>query len=369
MAETICVAKDGVHAYEIEITDSFSALVQKLAALGYRREQKICVVTDSNVGPLYAQEVAGLLSAAFDTVRVHTFPAGEANKNLDTVGRLYKELIISHFDRRDLLVALGGGVVGDLTGFTAATYLRGIDFIQIPTTLLAQVDSSVGGKTGVDFMQYKNMVGAFYQPKLVYMNLSVLRSLPEKQIVSGMGEVLKHGLIKDIAYYEWMTAHADEIKALAPAALAHTVAGSCRIKRDVVEQDPTEKGERALLNFGHTIGHAIEKLSDFRLYHGECVGIGMVAAAYLSAVYGRLPAEAFARIESDLTKFGFQTRVSGFSPEEVLAASKSDKKMVGVNVKFILLDKIGTSYIYRDFTDEQLLSGIRYVCGMEDAHE
>lgn len=369
MAETISVAGNGIHAYDIEITDSFSALVLKLAALGYQREQKICIVTDSNVGPLYAQEVAGLLADAFDTVKVHTFPAGEASKNLDTVGRLYEELIVSHFDRRDILVALGGGVVGDLTGFAAATYLRGIDFIQIPTTLLAQVDSSVGGKTGVDFMQYKNMVGAFYQPKLVYMNLSVLKSLPEKQIISGMGEVLKHGFIKDASYYAWMTAHADEIKNLVPAALERTVAGSCRIKRDVVAQDPTEKGERALLNFGHTIGHAIEKLSDFGLYHGECVGIGMVAAAYLSARYGTLPAEDFARIESSLAEFGFQTRVSGFSPEEVLAASKSDKKMVGANVKFILLDRIGNAYIYRDFTDEQLLAGIRYVCGMEAAHE
>lgn len=361
MAETISITKDNVPAYDIEIIDHFAALVPKLTALGYERVQKFCIVTDSNVEPLYAEEVRRILSDVFDTVIIHMFSAGEASKNLDTVRGLYETLIENHFDRRDVLVALGGGVVGDLTGFTAATYLRGIDFIQIPTTLLAQVDSSVGGKTGVDFMQYKNMVGAFYQPKLVYMNLSVLKSLPEKQILSGMGEVLKHGLIKDAAYYEWMLAHTGDIRGLQPEALEKTVAGSCRIKRDVVQSDPLERGERALLNFGHTIGHAIEKLSDFALYHGECVGIGMIAAAWLSTTFGKLPKEDFMRIEKNLSDFGFQTRVSGVSPEEVLAATKSDKKMVGDKVKFILLDKIGNSYIYRDFTDEQLLCAIRYI--------
>lgn len=361
MAQTISITKDNLPAYDIEITDHFGALVPKLAALGYQRGQKFCIVTDSTVEPLYAGDVQRVLADAFDTVIIHAFPAGEANKNLDTVGALYETLIKNHFERRDVLVALGGGVVGDLTGFTAATYLRGIDFIQIPTTLLAQVDSSVGGKTGVDFMQYKNMVGAFYQPKLVYMNLSVLKSLPKKQILSGMGEVIKHGLIKDAAYYDWILAHTGDIRSLKPEALEKTVAGSCRIKRDVVEADPTEQGERALLNFGHTIGHAIEKLSDFTLYHGECVGIGMVAAAYLSTTFGNLPGDDFARIEKNLSDFGFQMRIFGISPEDVLAASKSDKKMVGSKVKFILLDKIGTACIYRDFTDEQLLSAISYV--------
>lgn len=362
MSRSISVKSEGHVIYTIELMQDFSRLVSCLTALGYQKEQRICIVTDSNVEPLYAKEVQTLLKEAFDTVIVHTFPAGEANKNLETVYGLYETLIDAHFDRRDLLVALGGGVVGDLCGFTAATYLRGIDFIQVPTTLLSQVDSSIGGKTGVDFQQYKNMVGAFYQPKLVYMNLSVLKSLPQKQLVSGMGEIIKHGLIKDAAFYEWLNAHHDDILSLCPEIVEEMVARSCDIKREVVEIDPTEKGDRALLNFGHTIGHAIEKLCDFSLYHGECVGLGMIAAAYLSWQLGNITEEEFNGIRDCLKHFGFQIEVNGIAPEAVLAASKSDKKMVGKQVKFILLSSIGTSYIYRELTDAQILEAIAYVC-------
>lgn len=362
MGRTISVTSNGTLIYHIELTQNFTGLVENLKQLGYQKEQKICIVTDSNVGPLYADEVQTLLKNVFDTVIVHSFPAGEANKNLNTVNNLYEDLIIHHFDRRDILIALGGGVVGDLTGFTAATYLRGIDFIQVPTTLLSQVDSSIGGKTGVDFLQYKNMVGAFYQPRLVYMNLSVLKSLPDKQIVSGMGEIIKHGLIKDAAYYHWLAVHQKEILALQPETLEEMIYHSCNIKREVVERDPKEKGERALLNFGHTIGHAIEKLCDFSLYHGECVGLGIVSASYLSWKMGNITEEEFTKIKACLTSFGFQTSIQGLIPQEVLCATKSDKKMVGAKVKFILLSSIGEAYIYRDLTDEQILDGIAYVC-------
>lgn len=362
MSRSISVKSEGHVIYTIELMQDFSRLVSCLTALGYNKEQRICIVTDSNVEPLYAKEVQTLLKETFETVIVHTFPAGEANKNLETVYGLYETLIEAHFDRRDLLVALGGGVVGDLCGFTAATYLRGIDFVQVPTTLLSQVDSSIGGKTGVDFLQYKNMVGAFYQPKLVYMNLSVLKSLPQKQLVSGMGEIIKHGLIKDAAFYEWLNAHHDDILSLQPEIIEEMVARSCDIKREVVEIDPTEKGDRALLNFGHTIGHAIEKLCDFSLYHGECVGLGMIAAAYLSWQLGNITEEEFNGIKDCLNHFGFQSEINGIAPETVLAASKSDKKMVGKQVKFILLSSIGTSYIYRELTDAQILDAIAYVC-------
>ena len=186
-----------------------------------------------------------------------------------------------------------GGVVGDLTGFTAATYLRGIDFIQIPTTLLSRWTAVLAAKRVLILCSIKNMVCAFYQPKLVYMNLSVLHSLPGKQIVSGMGEIIKHGLIKDASYFEWLIAHEKEIWALDPEILEEMIYISCNIKRDVVERDPKEQGERALLNFGHTIGHAIEKLSDFSLYHGECVGLGIVAASYLSMQLGHISKRRF----------------------------------------------------------------------------
>ena len=231
MAKSIPVKANDSIIYHIELVHDFSMLPAFLQELGYGHSQKICIVTDSNVAPLYARDVQDLLEKEFDTVILHTFEAGEHNKNLETVNALYQTLIEQHFDRQDLLVALGGGVVGDLTGFAAATYLRGIDFIQVPTTLLSQVDSSIGGKTGVDFMQYKNMVGAFYQPKLVYMNLSVLQSLPSRQIISGMGEIIKHGLIKDAAYYEWLMAHHDAILALEPAVMEEMIARSCEIKR------------------------------------------------------------------------------------------------------------------------------------------
>ena len=211
-------------------------------------------------------------------------------------------------------------------------------------------------------MQYKNMVGAFYQPKLVYMNLSVLHSLPRKQIVSGMGEIIKHGLIKDAAYFEWLIAHEKDIWALDPQILEEMIYISCNIKRDVVERDPKEQGERALLNFGHTIGHAIEKLSDFTLYHGECVGLGIVAASYLSMQLGHISAEDFARIKNALSLFELPLQIDGFDAREVLLATKSDKKMVGNQVKFILLKEIGNAYIYRELSDEQILDGIRYVC-------
>ncbi len=412
MAKSIPVAAEGRQIYTIELTEDFGALCGHLKALGYQRDQKVCIVTDSNVEPLYASEVQGFLQKEFDCVQIFAFEAGEHSKNLETVSRLYEFLILHHFDRRDFLVALGGGVVGDLTGFTAATYLRGIDFIQLPTTLLeflilhhfdrrdflvalgggvvgdltgftaatylrgidfiqlpttllSQVDSSIGGKTGVDFLQYKNMVGAFCQPKLVYINLSVLKSLPRRQIISGMGEIVKHGLIRDAAYYRWLKENVSSIFLLDSAVTEEMVARSCRIKREVVEHDPTEKGERALLNFGHTIGHAIEKLCDFSLFHGECVGLGILSAAYLSMQCGHLTAEDVEDIRECLVSFGFSTSIGGIRPSDILAATKSDKKMVGDRVKFILLSEIGNAYIDRELTDTQLLDAISYVC-LED---
>ena len=362
MAKTIAVSDGQKTIYQIKLRDSFENFCSEVKKLGYPSERKICIVTDSNVMPLYGDELLKKLNAEYPNVHIHVFPAGEENKNLETVQYLYEDLIQHHFDRNDLLVALGGGVVGDLTGFTAATYLRGIDFIQVPTTLLSQVDSSIGGKTGVDFMQYKNMVGAFYQPKLVYMNLSALKTLPQSQQISGMGELLKHGLIKDSAYFTWMTEHAAQIKAQQMDILEEMIYRSCNIKREVVEHDATEKGERALLNFGHTIGHAIEKLSDFSLYHGECVGLGSVAAAYISFQLGKISNEDVAYITDSIASFGLKTQITGIDAKAVLDATKSDKKMVGKKVKFVLLDKIGEAYLYTELTDEQILDGIRYVC-------
>jgi len=354
------VHKDGVFAYNIILEKDFQVLAEQVQTLGVEG-RKICIVTDSHVGPLYAQTVKEELSKVCAQVSVYIMEAGEENKTLDTVRGLYEHLILEHFDRKDMLAALGGGVVGDLTGFTAATYLRGIDFIQIPTSLLAQVDSSIGGKTGVDFESYKNMVGAFHMPRLVYMNLSTLQSLSKRQFISGMAEILKHGLIKNAAYYDWLLENRDAILDRNIDMLLPMIEESCKIKRDVVEKDPTEKGDRALLNFGHTVGHAVEKLKNFRLYHGECVAIGAVASAYISWKRGYLDEGEFGEIRDMFIGFGLPVRVSGLTSEDILQATKSDKKMEAGKINFVLLKTMGEAYVATDVTDEELLAAINYI--------
>lgn len=364
MRKEIAVNYEGQKCYSITLNHDFSHLPEDIStAIGSDRSKKICIVTDSNVAEIYLNKIVQLLQKQFAKVFSFVFEAGEQSKNLYTVQKLYEQLIINKFDRHDMLIALGGGVVGDLTGYSAATYLRGIDFIQIPTSLLAQVDSSIGGKTGVDFQQYKNMVGAFYQPKLVYMSMEVFHSLPNGQFANGMAEEIKHGLIKDRSYYSWIKDNRDLICQKAPETLIGMLDIGCNIKRVVVENDPKEKGERALLNFGHTIGHAIEKLSDFQLYHGECVSLGMVAAAYLSVKKGNLTEDELHDIEQVLTAYQLPTHISGYDAGEILETTKSDKKMIGGKVKFTLLKRIGEAYSDLSLTDEDLLESIHYVLG------
>ncbi|MEE3480647.1 MAG: 3-dehydroquinate synthase [Lachnospiraceae bacterium] len=367
MSQQLTITRDGNACYDILLRNDWVNLAEAVLAVSNgRKERKICIVSDSNVSPLYIREVREALIAVFSTVTTFEFPAGEASKTLKNVERLYTVLIESHFDRTDLLVALGGGVVGDLTGYTAATYLRGIDFVQVPTTLLSQVDSSIGGKTGVDFSHYKNMVGAFHMPSLVYMNLNTLKSLPDRQFASGMGEVIKHGLIADRTYFDFLMNNSDRVLSQEPSAIEQTVHRSCEIKGAVVEEDPTEKSVRAHLNFGHTIGHAIEKLSDFILFHGECVAIGSVAAGYLSMKRGLISEEDLSAIEKGFQAYSLPIRVPDyvrelFTAEDVLAATKNDKKMIGTHIKFILLKEVGNAYIETGLTDEEILQGIHYV--------
>ena len=327
--KTLTVKREGTStefSYEIVWDGSYERLAGCVENLKLPAK-KACIVTDSTVSELYLEEVKNVLSPLFETVTAFVFPAGEASKNLDTVKDLYTHLIENHFERKDILFALGGGVVGDLTGYAAATYLRGIDFIQLPTTLLAQVDSSVGGKTGVDFDQYKNMVGAFHHPRLVYMNMATLKSLNGEQFACGMGEVLKTGLIRDEKFYIWTINHMSEIEERIEPVLTKMIQKCCDIKRQVVENDPTEQGERAVLNLGHTIGHAIEKLKNFELLHGQCVALGTVAAAYISYKRGYLSDEEFYEIRDMNVGFYLPITVDGLKSEDILAATKSDKKM------------------------------------------
>ncbi len=356
----LTVKRDGKAIYDIVLADSFAGLPKELETLN-PAGRKACVVTDSNVAALYLCEVTDKLSGCFRIVTSYVFPAGEENKNLDTVRGVYEHLIVNRFDRKDLLIALGGGVVGDLCGFAAATYLRGVDFIQIPTTLLSQVDSGIGGKTGVDFDAYKNMVGAFHMPKLVYTNLAVLKTLSEEQFSAGMGEVIKHGLIRDRDYYDWLTENRDAVRARDLDALHLAVQESDRIKREVVEIDPTEQNERATLNFGHTLGHAIEKLKNFSLLHGHCVALGALAALKICEARGLVTKKDVTDCEAAFASYGIPTRVSGISADEVIRATKNDKKMEAGVIRFILLDPVGHAYIDRTVSEEEMRRALAYI--------
>ena len=365
MSERLTINYEKKPCYDIVFAESFAELTEELSKLNIS-EKKVCVVTDSHVKGLYGDEVMSLLAGKCKKNVIYSFPAGEENKTLDTVREAYRFLIEEKFDRKDLLIALGGGVVGDVTGFIAATYLRGVDFVQIPTTLLAQADSSIGGKTGVDFDAFKNMVGAFYMPKLVYMNIATLKTLDDRQFYNGFAEVMKHGLIKDGAFYEWLLDKMYEICDRDTDTLLNMVQKSCMVKKLVVEKDPTEKGDRALLNFGHTIGHAIEKAKNFTLSHGECVALGSVAAAFISWKHEWLSMEEYYEIRDMFVPFNLPISVEGIDPEEILALTKSDKKVEGSKIKFILLKKVGKAVIDLNVTDDDILNAVKEILYIED---
>jgi 3-dehydroquinate synthase len=365
VAERLTINYEKKPCYDIVFSTSFAELAEEMEKLNIA-ERKVCIITDSRVKGLYGEEVLQCLEGKCRRALLYAFPAGEENKNLDTVRQAYQFLIEEKLDRKDLLVALGGGVTGDVAGFIAATYLRGVDFVQIPTTLIAQSDSSIGGKTGVDFDGYKNMVGAFYMPKLVYMNVSTLKTLDDRQFFSGFAEVMKHGLIKDGAFYEWLLDKMYEICDRDEDTLLSMVQKSCMVKKLVVEKDPTEKGDRALLNFGHTIGHAIEKAKHFTLSHGECVALGCVAAAYISWKHEWLSMEEYYEIRDMFVPFSLPITVEDIQPEEILALTKSDKKVEGNQIKFILLKKVGKAVIDRNVTDEDILNAVKEILYVPD---
>lgn len=354
MCNALTVHLNDEPIYDIFFANDFNSLPELLAGQGIA-DRRVCIVTESNVAPLYLDEIRTQLDGKCKELISIIFEAGESQKNLDTVKMIYEKLILAKFDRKDLLVALGGGVTGDITGFTAATYLRGIDFVQIPTSLLAQVDSSIGGKTGVDFDSYKNMVGAFHMPKLVYINVSTLTTLSDEQFISGMGEIIKHGLIKDSAYFDWLIENHDRILARDKDVLMEMIRVSCNIKRVVVENDPTEKGDRALLNFGHTLGHAIERYLDLKLSHGACVGIGCCLASVISYNRGDITEDELHKIIHAFDMFGFPTLEDHpVDADAVIEYTKNDKKMVGGKIIFILLHTIGDAYINTDVVPDDM---------------
>jgi len=306
--------------------------------------QRCAVITDSNVGNHFAKTAMKSLAASgFEPVLI-SVPAGEKSKRIAVVEKCYDQLAAHRLERKSFVVALGGGVVGDLAGFVAATYLRGIPFVQVPTTLLAQVDSSVGGKTGVNLKAGKNLVGAFYQPQLVLCDLDALKTLPKREYISGLAEVVKYGVIYDAILFAQIERDLPELLQRDASTLQSVIARCCEIKADVVGQDETESGLRAILNFGHTIGHAIENSFGYgKFLHGEAIAIGQVAAAKLSHKILGLPSGDVGRIEKLFVRAGLPVKIKLDSArrKKLFAAMKLDKKVSAGEVKFVLAEKLG----------------------------
>jgi 3-dehydroquinate synthase len=314
------------------------------------------IITDTNVEPLYAGALCDALGKGGFTADVLSVPAGEASKSLRQANRLFEKLPSHGLDRQSFIIALGGGVVGDLAGFVAASYLRGLALVQVPTSLLAQVDSSVGGKTGVNLPQGKNLVGAFYQPKLVLADTDTLRTLPERELRSGFAEVIKHGAIRDAEFFEWLEREYKRVLALDPEAVAHVVRRCCEIKAEVVSADERESGLRALLNFGHTVGHAMETLSDYSgLLHGEAISMGMCCGARLSVRRAGLSEAEAQRLRDLIVASGLPTRLGNtFKKGELLEAARLDKKARDGKLRFVLLKRLGKAFVSDAVTDTDL---------------
>ena len=307
---------------------------------------RVAVVTNTTVGPIYLEKLVALLEGAGKQVISIVLPDGEEEKNWASLMRVFDVLLGQKCDRKTTLIALGGGVIGDLTGFAAAAYMRGVPFIQVPTTLLSQVDSSVGGKTGINHPLGKNMIGAFYQPQAVIADTTTLNTLPDRELSAGLAEVIKHGAIIDPEFFDWIEANIAKLLARDPAALAHAIQRSCEIKADVVRQDEREGGLRAILNFGHTFGHAIEAgLGYGEWLHGEAVGCGMVMAADLSYRLGFIDAGTKSRISELVKAARLPVVAPDLGDERWLELMQVDKKNEGGQIKFILLKPLGTSII------------------------
>jgi 3-dehydroquinate synthase len=307
---------------------------------------RVAIVTNTTVGPLYLETLARTLSANGKQVTTIVLPDGEVEKNWASLMKVFDVLLEEKCDRKTTLVALGGGVIGDLTGFAAATYMRGVPFIQVPTTLLAQVDSSVGGKTGINHPLGKNMIGAFYQPQAVIADTETLNTLPPRELSAGLAEVIKHGAIIDAGFFDWIEANIGKLVARDSASLAYAIQRSCEIKADVVRQDEREGGLRAILNFGHTFGHAIEAgLGYGEWLHGEAVGCGMVMAADLSHRLGFIDAATRIRVKALVQAAGLPVVAPDLGSERWLELMQVDKKNEGGQIKFILIRPLGTPVI------------------------
>jgi 3-dehydroquinate synthase len=313
----------------------------------------VLVVSNTVVAPLYLDT----LSTALQPRRIveAILPDGEAHKTLSSIARILDVLVANRFGRDCTVVALGGGVIGDMAGFAAACYQRGVSYVQVPTTLLSQVDSSVGGKTGVNHPGGKNLIGAFHQPIVVLADTRTLQSLPPRELRAGVAEVIKYGLICDEVFFSWLESHIDDLLAGDPVALAHVIHRSCAIKAEIVGRDEREQGDRALLNLGHTFGHAIESATGYTQWlHGEAIGAGLLMAAAMSHECGLMTARDVDRVETLVVKTGLPTRMDAVSPQNALEHMRIDKKVQSGRIRLILMRKIGDAFITGEYSEAAL---------------
>jgi len=341
--ETLTVGLDE-RSYPIHIARGLLGHANLL--LPYLPQKRAAVVSNTTVAPLYLEQLQGLLESHGVSVVPIILPDGEKYKNAETLGQIYDALLSNRCERSTPVIALGGGVVGDMTGYAAATYLRGVPFIQIPTTLLAQVDSSVGGKTGINHPLGKNMIGAFYQPLVVLADVATLDTLPDRELRAGIAEVIKYGLIRDLPFFEWLEQNMEKLQARDADALQYAIARSCHNKAEVVAADERESGERALLNLGHTFGHAIENGMGYGVWlHGEGVAAGTIMAADLSQRMGWLAAADVVRIRSLFERAGLPVAAAALGADKYLELMGLDKKVQDGKMRFVLLKAIGHAVV------------------------
>ncbi len=352
MLQTLNVAL-GDRAYPIHIGRGL--LGQAELILPYLKRKQVAIVTNTTVAPLYLEKLSKTLKDSGVAMIEIVLPDGEAYKNSKTLNIIYDALLQNRCERNTTLIALGGGVIGDLTGYAAATYLRGVPFIQIPTTLLSQVDSSVGGKTGINHPLGKNMIGAFYQPKLVLADIDTLQTLPKRELSAGVAEVIKYGLIRDVAFFDWLETNIHALMELDEAIVSYAIYRSCQNKAEVVAADEHEAGERALLNLGHTFGHAIENAMGYGVWlHGEAVAAGTMLAADLSQRMGWLKAVEVQRMHALLTASSLPLKAPNLGVEKYLDLMQSDKKVADGKIRLVLQQGIGKAVITSDYDVDKL---------------
>ena len=346
----------GSNSYEIFVGSGLLMQTgQQLKEIGFN--DKLVIITDSTVKSLYGNTLKDSLTSDGFKVIILEVPEGEEQKSLETAGRLYHELSSFHAERTTPILALGGGVIGDLTGFVAATYKRGVPLIQMPTTLLAQVDSSIGGKVAVNYGQLKNEIGVFYQPRLVISDITTLRTLPNTEISDGLAEIIKYAVIRDKELFTYLERNLDQIKSLDEKLLEEIVFRSAKIKAEVVEKDERDFGLRNILNYGHTIGHAVESASDFKVEHGRAVAIGMLAAGRISNKLGILDKNELVRLKEVIQRADLPVKIPSLKTEEIIQAMEHDKKILRGKIRFVLPKSIGNVFV----TDEVSTSLVEQV--------